>query len=173
MSFSVVEIDNPVFGADGSGTLGSGNRGIILAGRDGTTPRFLVVDSSGRLVAVGAGTAGSPVGGVVTIQGVSGATPVNTQDDKATTASDTTVSVGTTSVTAVAANSARKGLIIANCNGGRTIYLRFGSTAATTTAFAFALTQGSTYEMATPVYTGAIQAIASGGGASILVQELT
>ena len=48
----------------------------MISGSDGTNSRFFTVDSSGRLVAVGAGTAGSPVGGVVTIQGISGGTVV-------------------------------------------------------------------------------------------------
>ena len=36
-----------------------------------------------------------------------------------------------------------------------------------------ALAPGATYELPFPTYTGAIQALASGGGASVLVQELT
>lgn len=49
---------------------------LIAAGSDGTNSRYLLVDSSGRPVMVGAGTAGSPSGGVVSIQGVASGTVV-------------------------------------------------------------------------------------------------
>lgn len=45
---------------------------IIISGSDGTNSRYITVDSSGRQLVVGAGTAGTPVGGVISIQGVSG-----------------------------------------------------------------------------------------------------
>jgi len=45
---------------------------IIMAGSDGTNSRYLSVDASGRQLVVGAGTAGTPVGGVLTVQGISG-----------------------------------------------------------------------------------------------------
>lgn len=54
----------------------AGTTAIIAAGTDGTNSRFILVDSSGRPVIVGAGTAGSPVGGVVSIQGVASGTPI-------------------------------------------------------------------------------------------------
>ena len=72
------------------------NRGILIEGSDGTNSRFLTVDSSGRLVAVGAGTAGTPAGGVVTIQGVSGGTVVPVSG----TVTATIASVGSTAATA-------------------------------------------------------------------------
>jgi len=49
---------------------------LMIAGSDGTNSRYITIDTSGRLLVVGAGTAGTPVGGVVTIQGVSGGTVV-------------------------------------------------------------------------------------------------
>jgi len=49
-------------------------RGYISVGYDGTNTRFIRVDASGRLIAVGAGVAGTPAGGVVSVQGVSGGT---------------------------------------------------------------------------------------------------
>lgn len=54
----------------------TGTTAIIAAGSDGSNSRFILVDSSGRPVIVGAGTAGSPVGGVVSIQGVASGTPI-------------------------------------------------------------------------------------------------
>lgn len=46
-----------------------GTRSILFAGNDGTDTRTLLVDSLGRPVMVGAGVAGTPAGGVITIQG--------------------------------------------------------------------------------------------------------
>jgi hypothetical protein len=51
-------------------------RAILIDGSDGTNARTLLVDSSGRPVVVGAGTAGTAVGGVITIQGIAGGTAV-------------------------------------------------------------------------------------------------
>jgi hypothetical protein len=50
--------------------------GLLLMGSDGTNSRYFAVDSSGRTVVVGAGTAGTPVGGVISIQGVASGTVV-------------------------------------------------------------------------------------------------
>jgi hypothetical protein len=53
-------------------TIPSGTSAIIAGGSDSGTARFLSVDSSGRPIISGAGTAGTPIGGVVTVQGISG-----------------------------------------------------------------------------------------------------
>ena len=53
-------------------TLPTDARGQIIVGLDGTTTRFVNVDSLGRVLVVGAGVAGTPAGGVVSVQGVSG-----------------------------------------------------------------------------------------------------
>jgi hypothetical protein len=60
-------------------TLVADSRGSVLVGADGSTAKFVNVDSSGRVLVVGAGVAGTPAGGVVSIQGVSGgqATPIS------------------------------------------------------------------------------------------------
>ena len=50
--------------------------GLIVAGSDGTDARFLAVNSSGQQIIVGAGTAGTSTGGVLSIQGVSGGVAV-------------------------------------------------------------------------------------------------
>lgn len=46
-----------------------GTRSILFAGNDGTNTRTILIDSLGRPVMVGAGVAGTPAGGVITIQG--------------------------------------------------------------------------------------------------------
>lgn len=53
-----------------------GTRSILFAGNDGTDTRTVLIDSSARQVVVGAGTAGTPTGGVITIQGDPSMTPV-------------------------------------------------------------------------------------------------
>lgn len=53
-----------------------GTRSILFAGNDGTNTRTVLIDSVGRQVVVGAGTAGSQAGGVLTIQGDPGGTAV-------------------------------------------------------------------------------------------------
>ena len=50
-------------------------RGLLVEGTDGTNSRFMSVDTSGRPVVVGAGVAGTPAGGVLTVQGVTSMTP--------------------------------------------------------------------------------------------------
>lgn len=54
--------------------LPTGVGGIIAVGSDGTTARFIKVDTSGDQIVVGLGTAGTPAGGVVSVQGVTGMT---------------------------------------------------------------------------------------------------
>src|SRR5574338_897283 len=49
---------------------------LINGGSDGTNARYIKVDSSGNQVMVGLGTAGSPAGGIISIQGVVSGTPV-------------------------------------------------------------------------------------------------
>lgn len=51
-------------------------RALLAAGTDGANARIILVDASGRPVVVGAGVAGTPAGGVVSIQGVASGTPV-------------------------------------------------------------------------------------------------
>ncbi len=78
--------DSPVavlFNSDGyeinvkhATAIPAGTTAIIAAGSDGSVSRFISVDSSGRPIVVGAGTAGSPAGGVISIQGVTSGTPI-------------------------------------------------------------------------------------------------
>jgi hypothetical protein len=54
----------------------TGTPALIAAGSDGTNSRYITVDTSGRPVVVGAGTAGAGAGGLITIQGDPAGTPV-------------------------------------------------------------------------------------------------
>ena len=62
-------------GSAASGAAVAGNP-VLVAGSDGTDARSLTTNTSGQLVVVGAGTAGSGSGGVVSIQGVASGTAV-------------------------------------------------------------------------------------------------
>jgi len=64
---------NPISTTPGSAAPGSA---IQIGGTDGSALRALSTDSSGHPVIVGSGTAGSPSGGVVSIQGVTSGTAI-------------------------------------------------------------------------------------------------
>lgn len=49
---------------------------LLFAGSDGTNAHYILMDGSGRTIVAGAGTAGTPTAGVLTIQGISGGTVV-------------------------------------------------------------------------------------------------
>jgi|ERR1019366_2402410 hypothetical protein len=49
---------------------------LMTAGSDGTNSRYITIDTLGRQVVVGAGTAGVSTGGVISIQGIGSGTPV-------------------------------------------------------------------------------------------------
>jgi hypothetical protein len=54
----------------------SNTSGIISMGSDGTDSRYISVDGYGRPVVVGAGTAGTDAGGVLTVQGAAAGVPM-------------------------------------------------------------------------------------------------
>jgi len=83
----------------------------------------------------------------------------------------TNVTASTTSANLVASNSSRKGLSIYN-DAGRNIYVKFGSTASTT-SFTMRMSDNTYYEMPQPIYTGTIDVITSSGSGSVRVTELT
>lgn len=57
---------------------------ILIAGQDGTNLQSILTDSTGKLIILGSGTAGTPATGVLTIQGISSGTPI-TVDGSAVT----------------------------------------------------------------------------------------
>jgi hypothetical protein len=82
MLFTVIEGDVTIrsggveLAVEDATALPASTRGFIGVGYDGTNTRFIRVDASGYQVFVGAGVAGTPAGGVVSVQGVSGGQPV-------------------------------------------------------------------------------------------------
>jgi len=110
----------------------AGTQGLLAAGSDGVNARFVLVDASGRPIISGAGVAGTPAGGVLSVQGVVGGTAVAVTSGTSATATVTSVSVTTSSVTLQAANAARLGLAIFNGSTNRTLYAKLGSGASLT-----------------------------------------
>lgn len=60
----------------GGSANSSSNRAFLIAGSDGSINRLITLDTSGRTIITGSGTAGIPTGGVITIQGITGGTPI-------------------------------------------------------------------------------------------------
>lgn len=81
-----------VKGPVASGVAVSGNP-VLIAGQDGTNARTLLTDSSGRPVVVGAGTAGSSTGGILTVQGVASMTKLLVTPDSVALPANQSVNV--------------------------------------------------------------------------------
>lgn len=114
--------------------------GVVVAGSDGTNTRFILTDSSGRPIVVGAGTAGAAAGGVITVQGSGSGTPVPVSVASYGTASSsicaTTVQTvtGASSSTALTLPTCASGSIkridVCSRDGADTARVSFGSTSA-------------------------------------------
>lgn len=71
-------------------------RGILVDGYDGTNARMMLVDSLGRQIIIGTGTAGAQAGGLLTIQGDPSGTPVPVSGTVTANAGTGTFTVGQT-----------------------------------------------------------------------------
>ena len=83
----------------------------------------------------------------------------------------TNVASSASSVSLLAANTARRGLIVYN-DSTQTLYLKFGVTASTT-SFTYLMTPKSTLEMILPIYQGAIDGVWASANGSARITELT
>ncbi len=167
---------NPIVLADGA-AIPAGTGGVLIVGSDGANARRLLTDASGRQVVAGPGVAGTPAGGVISMQGVSGGTPlpVELNGGAVTTSTIASVAQNAASVTLHAANANRRGLIIWNNAQGNNdnLFIKFGATASTT-SFTIILIKGSGYEFMSPIYRGIVDGIWSNAGTgAALVTELT
>jgi hypothetical protein len=70
----IIDINGVVMAVATGSAIPAGTQAFLMAGSDGTNARAMAVDTSGRPVFVGAGVAGTPAGGVISIQGVAGGT---------------------------------------------------------------------------------------------------
>lgn len=90
----------------------------------------------------------------------------------ADTATLSNVASSATSVTVLAANSARRGAIIYN-DSSAVLYLKFGSGAASTSSYTVQIAAGGYYEFPSPVYTGACTGIWAAANGNARVTEVT
>lgn len=144
---------------------------LLLAGSDGTNSRFLTVDTSGRAVLTGAGVAGTPAGGVISIQGVVGGTVLPVQVITTSSTATTTVAASATNVTLLATNSGRRGATIWNDSTTATLYVKLGTTASNT-SYAAQLFPTGYYEVPYS-YTGEIDGIWTAAVGNARITELT
>ena len=138
------------------------------------TGNFTVVQptaSALNVTAVGTGTAGTPSGGVMSIQGVSGGTPLTVTADKSTTGTMTSVSASASSVTVLAANANRVGAAFFN-DSTNILYLAMSASAASVTAFTIKCMPG-VYTDLDVDYTGQVNGIWNGTNGAVRVTEWT
>lgn len=97
--------------------------------------------------------------------------PIGSGYATAGTATLTNVASSATSVALLAANTARKGLIVEN-DSTAIAFLKFGATASAT-SFSVRLPANTRWEMSAPVYTGQIDAIWASANGAARVTQLT
>ena len=129
------------------------------------------------------GTAGTASADVITVQGITSMTPLlvngsgSTQPvsnplDTSSTSTCSNVSSSATSVSLLASTAGRKGAYIFN-DSTQVLYIKFGTTASTT-SYTVQVQPAGFYEMPTrPVYTGAIDGIWASANGSARITELT
>lgn len=105
---------------DNAIAIPANTRAYLVAGTDGTNARIILMDGSSRQIVAGAGTAGTPAGGVLSIQGVSGGTAV--AEINAQTSESSAAWTSATSVNAVLALTVTGyGTVVITLNQGTTI----------------------------------------------------
>ncbi len=92
-------------------------------------------------------------------------------ENTSTVSALSTVAASATSVEVLAANPARKGVMLMN-DSNAVVYIALAATASVT-AFSFKLPGGALYENEIPNYTGVISAIWANANGSLRVTELT
>lgn len=128
-------------------------------------------DSSDNTVVVGAGVAGTPSGGVVTIQGILSGKAVPIIIEGSSTASHTLVTPSANvSTQLVAANASRKWLYFVN-NSGAPFFIKFGATAVVNQGIQVDSNGGIFTMIATALYLGAINGIVASNARTIEIIE--
>lgn len=146
-----------------SGTV-TANQGAAAAVA-GAWP-ILVTDGANTAVVTTTAPAANAAGLVVRIAGA-----ISVTFSQPATGTVTSVTVGTTVVTALAANTNRLGASFWN-DGAARVFLRL-SAGATTALFTVRISSKGFYELQFPAYTGVVTAITAAGTATLLVTELT
>ena len=129
--------------------------GTQVMGMDGTNARILLTDNSGRLIISGQGLSGTPAGGVISIQGVTGGTPLPVSG---------TVTVVNASVSTIGSAVPSSATFIGGTDGSNLIALRIK--AASTAAVATDPSLVIAFSPNSPLPTGAnvIGAVTQSGG---------
>ena len=135
-----------------------GTRGLLIAGSDGANSRFATVKAPSTAA-------------VATDPALVVARSPNDRSLVAAAATLTNVASSASSVSLLAANTARRGLIVYN-DSTQTLYLKFGVTASTT-SFTYLMTPKSTLEMILPIYQVAIDGVWASANGSARITELT
>jgi hypothetical protein len=142
-----------------------------VLGRTEATETYLAAlcDTGGTAtLSISTGTGGFETG---TTPAITGAVAVSAMPASAT-ATLANVAGSASSVTVLAANTERKGVVIHN-DSTAILYLKFGTTASAT-SFSYKLNGGETFESAMPVvYTGIITGIWASATGAARVTELT
>lgn len=153
----------------------------LVDGKDGTgTRRTIAVDANRNQVVVGSGAAGTPAGGILTVQGASGGTAVTVSGSVApapsavATASNTgTCTSVTTTATLIAANGSRHSVLF-QASTANTKNVRWSKAAsATNVQMILAPGQAMLFDGAGGhIYTGAYSFVSEDGSAqTVCVQE--
>ncbi len=130
-----------------------------------------VTQSTSPWIVAGGGTAGTPATGVVTVQGISGMTPLSVQTNKAATSAVTSVAQATSNTVILSSNPNRVFASIYN-NSGQKMFIKLGTTASNS-SYSIQLMPNSYWEVPND-WTGEIDALWSGSGSgAALVTELT
>lgn len=151
-------------------SIPEGTRALLIAGSDGSSARIILVDSSNRIITVGAGTAGTPTGGVLTVQGIDDGYPVNVLLKRATVSTLNNVAGSASSVTLLAENNSRINASIYN-DSSSLLYVKLGSTASIS-SFTIRLLPYSYWEIPES-YTGVVDGIWANANGYARVDELT
>lgn len=129
-----------------------------------------VTQSTSPWIVAGGGTAGTPATGVVTVQGISGMTPLSVISNKAATSAVTSVASSASNVTLLASNANRVFASIYN-DSSKQVFIKLGTTASNT-SFSILLMPNSYWEVPSD-YTGQIDAIWSAANGNARITELT
>lgn len=151
----------------GTGASGAGIPRVTVS----NDSNILVTQSTSPWIVAGGGTAGTPATGVVTVQGISGMTPLSVITNKAATSSVTSIAGATTNTNIFASNANRVVATIFN-GTNKTMYIKLGTTASTS-SFTTQLLPNSYWEL--PVdWTGNVDAVwANGVSGNALVTEMS
>lgn len=154
----------------GDSTAHAGLEGLISStGAEGSRT-FTLINPATSDKQPALGTAGTPSTDVISVQGNSAGTPLNTIR-KTATATLTNTAGSASSVTVVSLNTARLGLVIVN-DSTAVLRLKFGSPA-TSSSFTYLLQSGDTLELTGTIYTGTITGIWDTATGAARATELT